>query len=100
MELENIAGIIFTAKATLDRKGVNADFYIFGSILTKGALYSDVDILVIYHKDDDVQIIRYILNDLFYKIPVDLCFMTRQEERELKFIMRTNAINIDRAVAT
>ena len=100
MELESITNIIFTAKTILHQEGVNVDFYLFGSFLKRDALYSDVDILVIYHKEDDVELIRYALNDLSYKVPIDLCFMTSQEERELKFIIRTNAINIDRAVAT
>ena len=100
MELKQVALEIFKAKSSLQLKGINVDMYLFGSILKNDSLYSDIDILSIYQRDNEVKFIREKLNDLSLKVPLDICFMTKQEEAELNFIARTQAVNIDCAVAT
>lgn len=95
MELGLIIKYLLEVKSILLSHQVKSEFFVFGSILIKGALPSDIDLLVIYQDDNDPIIIRHELKPLCMKYPVDLTFMTASEEMELNFIMRTRAINID-----
>jgi predicted nucleotidyltransferase len=95
MELGLIIKYLLEVKSILLSNQVKIEFFVFGSILIKGALPSDIDLLVIYQDDNDPITIRHELKPLCMKYPVDLTFMTVSEELELNFIMRTRAINID-----
>ncbi len=95
MELGLILPYLVEAKSILLSKQVKSEFFVFGSILNKNALPSDIDLLVIYQSDNDPNTIRHELKSLCIKYPIDLTFMTVSEELELSFIMRTQAINID-----
>lgn len=95
MELGLIVKNLVEVKSILLSKQVKSEFFVFGSILNKGALPSDIDLLVIYQGENDPNTIRHELKPLCMNYPVDLTFMTDSEELELNFIIRTQAINID-----
>ena len=94
MELDLIIKDLNEVKSNLLRNHINTEFYVFGSILNKEIISSDVDLLVIYQKKHDPVSIRSKLNEFCRKYPVDLTFMTVIEELEFNFVKRTKAINI------
>lgn len=95
MELDLIVKSLIEVKSVLLSKQLKSEFFLFGSILNKDALSSDIDLLVIYQSENDPSIIRHELKPLCMNYPFDLTFMTVSEELELNFIMRTKAININ-----
>lgn len=74
---------------------VDVEFYIFGSILNKNKIPSDIDLLVIYSNKNEPKKIRNELHLECTFLPIDLIFMTKFEEKELSFIKRTKAIKIE-----
>lgn len=73
----------------------NNKCYLFGSIIEKNKiLKSDIDILILYKKENEPQIIRDKLDQILISFPIHIIFLTYEEEKELNFIERVNAISI------
>lgn len=72
---------------------IDCIIYIFGSYLNSEN-WADLDILIIYKNYDDVAIIKEILFYSLLDIPLDLNFMTKEEEKYFNFINKTNAKQI------
>ena len=69
-------------------------WYLFGSILCCSSSSSDIDILILYEKREDIALIRNHLDPLEMECPLDLLFMTPEEEAELGFIWSEGCIEI------
>ena len=55
------------------------------------AWVSDIDILILYRLENDIKSIRKEFNCLLDKFPIDLIFLTHEEESELDFISHVNS---------
>lgn len=70
------------------------EIYIFGSVLHI-ELANDIDILILYHNQDDLLHIKNSFTSLSLEYPLDIYYMTLTEVEELDFINRTKAKNIN-----
>lgn len=70
------------------------EIYIFGSVLHSERA-NDIDILVLYHNQDDLLHIKNSFTSLSLEYPLDIYYMTLTEVEELDFINRTKAKNIN-----
>lgn len=67
--------------------------YIFGSYLYTEC-WADLDVLIVYKNYDDVAKIKEAFSKKILNTPLDLNFMTEEEEKYFNFISRTNAQKI------
>ncbi|HIF9391827.1 TPA: nucleotidyltransferase domain-containing protein [Photobacterium damselae] len=91
MDLDFILVELKMAGVELKQRHLGIKFYLFGSILQSGRITNDVDILVIYDGPEEPAHVREVLHDLSHRYPLDLYFMTNEEESDLDFINRTSA---------
>ena len=75
----------------LEMDGHILDWYIFGSFLDSSEHANDIDILIIYKSNFSPKIVRNYLAEFFNYYPLDLLFMTVDEEKELNFIYGVKA---------
>lgn len=60
--------------------------YLFGSTLRAKAVWSDIDILVLYESEEDRITARDSMSHICMHYPIDLILMSFQEEEEFDFI--------------
>ncbi|SDB95017.1 hypothetical protein SAMN05421749_102369 [Acinetobacter marinus] len=72
---------------------IDCSIYLFGSYLYSET-WADLDALIIYKDYEDVSIIKNVFSKSFLNTPLDLIFMTKEEEIFFNFINRTNARKI------
>ena len=72
---------------------IDCDIYLFGSYL-KSSKWADLDFLVVYRNYEDVKKLREVFSRHFQHTPLDLNFMTQEEEGYFNFISQTNAQQI------
>ncbi len=70
----------------LECKGEILEWYVFGSFLHSPKKAKDLDILVIYENISSAKEARKSLGDILLRHPIDLIFMTREEEKQFDFI--------------
>ncbi|NEP78887.1 MAG: hypothetical protein F6K39_12335 [Okeania sp. SIO3B3] len=70
------------------------NIYLFGSIL-KETLIADIDILVVYNSVSDLVVPREALNRISLSLPLDVVYMTKEEEKQFDFIESQDAILIN-----
>jgi len=70
------------------------ELYIFGSLLHPNQCIGDVDLLVVYEDANDLSEVKSVLEDIALRIPLDVTFMHKNEEQELKFVSGQGAINV------
>jgi predicted nucleotidyltransferase len=68
--------------------------YAFGSILRKTNNISDVDIVIVYESEADLGNIKRVLESFGRMIPLDVLYMSFEEEIELNFLAQQRAINV------
>ncbi|WP_294332131.1 nucleotidyltransferase domain-containing protein [uncultured Chryseobacterium sp.] len=74
----------------------NNDCYLFGSLLNeRKSLKSDIDLLILYVREDEPKIIREKLDAILLSFPIHIIFLTYEEEIELNFIQTVSAILIN-----
>lgn len=78
----------------LECKGGMLAWYVFGSYLHSPKKAKDLDILIIYENIDSAKEARISLSDISIRYPIDLIFMTREEESQFDFIKAQNAKKI------
>ena len=71
-------------------------WYAFGSATHDSEVWSDFDFLVVYQHKEDVDEIRKRLSNLATHFPIDILFMTKNEENETKFIKSQRCIALER----
>ncbi|WP_411810689.1 nucleotidyltransferase domain-containing protein [Chryseobacterium scophthalmum] len=73
----------------------NNKCYLFGSIIDENRnLKNDIDILILYKNENEPKIIREKLDQILILFPIHIIFLTYEEEDELNFIQRVNAVLI------
>gem|GEM_PF-1742594 len=70
------------------------DLYLFGSIISHHNHVNDVDLLVVYEKESDLPVVKNVLHRIGWKMPLDITYMNREEERELDFVKRQGAVRV------
>lgn len=89
--MENILTSLISLLKTLQ----NNKCYLFGSSLQEDKnLKSDIDILILYRNENEPKIIREKLAPILLSFPIHIIFLTYEEEVELNFSQRVNAILI------
>lgn len=78
----------------LSERNPSIKIYLFGSSLQIGLFQSDIDLLIVYNRPEEPMILRMKLKKIINKLPIDLIFLTQEEERELDFINKVNAKEI------
>ena len=94
MELEEIAAKLQDEARTLSRQAPGADWYLFGSIVRRDPLPSDVDLLIVYKDDADAVTLRRGLANLSHFLPLHVLLLRKDEEKELDFIREEKALRI------
>lgn len=69
---------------------IDCNIYLFGSYLYTDN-WADLDVLIIYKSYQDIPIIKDVFSKTFLNTPLDLNFMTKDEEKFYNFISHTNA---------
>ncbi|NQY78822.1 MAG: nucleotidyltransferase domain-containing protein [Candidatus Caenarcaniphilales bacterium] len=69
-------------------------WYVFGSILNPTQPCSDIDLLIIYDRENSLCQIKQSLKDIEMERPLDLIFMTVEEEQELNFIKSEGCVKL------
>lgn len=72
---------------------IHCDIYLFGSYLYSDN-WADLDVLIIYRYYEDVPTIKKVFSKNLLHTPLDLNFMTNEEEKIYNFINQTNAQKI------
>ena len=72
---------------------IDCSIYLFGSYLYSET-WADLDVLIIYKDYEDVSMIKKVFSRAFLNTPLDLNFMTKEEEKIFNFINQTNAQQI------
>ncbi len=86
LEISNSLEEIMTLK-------INCNIYLFGSYLYS-YIWADLDILILYKSYEDVLKIKQVFSRHLPHIPLDLNFMTQEEEKYFNFISKVNAKEI------
>ena len=69
-----------------DNECGHVEVFLFGSTRRGTAPHSDVDLLVVYHDQQEIRLVRNMLDKLDFEFPLDVIYMSAYEERELDFI--------------
>lgn len=72
---------------------IDCNIYLFGSYL-KSNKWADLDFLVIYRTYEDVKKLKEVFSRHLPHTPLDLNFMTREEEKYFDFTNQSNAQQI------
>ncbi len=72
---------------------IDCYIYLFGSYLYSEN-WADLDVLIIYKDYEDISMIKEIFSRNLSNTPLDLNFMTEEEESFYNFINQTNAQKI------
>lgn len=72
---------------------IDCSIYLFGSYLYSEN-WADIDVLIIYKNYQDISMVKEVFSKTLFNTPLDLNFMTKEEEKIYNFINRTNAQKI------
>jgi len=86
MKATSILRCLLRELAGVRSQALDCDFYIFGSILTKCNCISDVDILVVYRDLEKLALVKKAFSLIKAHFPLEIVFMTTNEEQEFRFI--------------
>lgn len=70
------------------------DIYLFGSILKNKNVINDIDLLILYESQDELLEKKNKLNELSVYYPLDIYYMSLDEEIELDFINKVSAVKL------
>ena len=70
------------------------DIYLFGSILKNKNVIYDIDLLILYESQDELLKKKNDLNQLSVYYPLDIYYMSLDEEIELDFINKVGAVQL------
>jgi hypothetical protein len=94
MDLEEVKSKLKVAAQSLSADVLGAQWYVFGSVTEQANLPADVDLLVVYQEDSDVQKLRKGLERYSLILPLHVLFLREDEEEELRFVSDQHAIRI------
>lgn len=72
---------------------IDCNIYLFGSYLNSEK-WADLDVLVVYKIYEDVNKVKEVFSRHLQHTPLDLNFMTQEEEKYFNFINQSNAQQI------
>jgi len=72
----------------------NIRCYLFGSFLINKIGFSDIDLLIVYKSSKSLNSLKTDLEYFELKYPIDITFLSEEEEKELDFINKVNAKRI------
>jgi predicted nucleotidyltransferase len=72
----------------------DVEIYLFGSILSCRDVINDIDVLVVYKCMGGLQKAKHLLEEVAYRIPLDITFMHVDEEFELQFVNGQRAVRV------
>ena len=93
MELEEIIVHLADIKDDLVGKLSRFECYLFGSILTSN-YPNDIDILILYDNPNDILLFKKCIKPDSLNFPLDILYLTFEEEKQFNFIQEQNAIKI------
>lgn len=70
------------------------DIYLFGSVLKNKNVINDIDLLILYESEDELLEKKSNLNELSVYYPLDIYYMSLDEELELNFINKVTALQL------
>ncbi|AWH86326.1 hypothetical protein HYN59_14955 [Flavobacterium album] len=79
---------------TIAERYCDHSFFVFGSYITNGKTYGDIDILIIYKTIDHIEQIRRDFQKINSYEIFHLMFLSYEEEEEIKFIKKVEAVDI------
>ena len=85
---------LFEAVASTESCLPGTACYLFGSVLRRNSPNRDIDVLILYENWEDVALIRKRLEARQLERPLDLLFLTFEEEAELGFIQSEACVEI------
>jgi predicted nucleotidyltransferase len=91
MELNKVTYDITILAKELSRDFPNVRWYLFGSLLRKEAVPSDIDLLIVYQFDHEALSLRLGLSEICARLPIDLLLLREDEELELNFVKGKSA---------
>lgn len=78
-----------------EHNGLDCTWYLFGSLLHGSEFPSDVDVAIVCHTQEKVQLLRHSLSELLRVLPTaHLTLMCTEEEQEFGFLARAGARQI------
>ncbi|BDS13090.1 hypothetical protein AsAng_0038180 [Aureispira anguillae] len=77
----------------LSQKYFSLKFYLFGSSITDPH-YRDVDILILYRNRNDLLVLKTEINFFSNSYPLDITYLTYEEEKEFDFINQVSAFEL------
>lgn len=89
--MSDIINSLIKVARHLDEEGHILSWYIFGSYLRIEKHAKDLDVLILYRHVQSPSIVRESLNNISLCYPLDLIFMTDDEERGFDFINQQQA---------
>lgn len=72
-----------------------AEIFIFGSLLSDRETVNDIDVLVVYASTEGLSAIKCFLNQLGLRVPLDVTYMSAEEERGFQFVKQQGAIAVE-----
>jgi predicted nucleotidyltransferase len=94
MNIETIREAIEKEADRLASVAPDARWYLFGSALKDLAHATDVDVLVVYRKDEHASALRAGVNDFTAAPPLHLLLMKPEEEAELQFTRGQGCVQV------
>ena len=94
MELEKIRNDIKQIGGNISIKTNGVECYLFGSILTKQFGANDVDVLILYNNEKQINVIKQYFNKLEIELPLHISYFTYTEEAQLNFVKVVKAEQI------
>jgi len=70
--------------------------YLFGSIMQSNKNISDIDLLITYKGAEELQELKEMINVLEHRLPLDVIYMTIEEENEFNFIIEQCAVKFEK----
>ena len=89
--MSDVINSLIKVARNLDEEGHVLSWYIFGSYLRIEKHAKDLDILILYEHVQSPSIVRENLNNISLYHPLDLIFMTNDEEQGFDFINQQQA---------
>lgn len=85
MELEKIKIELSNIGQRLVLVTNNIECYLFGSILKVSKQANDIDVLILYNSEKQIQTIKKEFNEIEYIYPIHMNYFTFEENAELNF---------------
>lgn len=94
MELEEVSLTLREQAKLLAAKAPTAEWYLFGSVVQRVSLPSDIDVVIVYSNTPDARELREGLRSYSESVPLHLLLLRQDEENELQFVRDHRAIRI------